>query len=38
MTLTDQKKQALELYVNQSFTQQQIANALGVCVRTVHNW
>ncbi len=38
MTLSDQKKQALELYVNQSFTQQQIANALGVCVRTVHNW
>jgi transposase-like protein len=38
MTLTDQKKQALELYVNQSFTQQQIADAVGVCVRTIHNW
>ncbi len=38
MTLTDQKKQALELYVNQSFTQQQVADAVGVCVRTIHNW
>ena len=38
MTLTDQKKQALDLYINQSFTQQQVADAVGVCVRTVHNW
>jgi hypothetical protein len=38
MTLTDQKKQALDLYVNQSFTQQQIADSVGVCVRTIHNW
>ncbi len=38
MTLTDQKKQALELYVNQSYTQQQVADAVGVCVRTIHNW
>ncbi len=38
MTLTEQKKQALELYVNQSFTQQQVADAVGVCIRTVRNW
>jgi hypothetical protein len=38
MTLTDQKKQALDLYINQSFTQQQVADAVGVCVRTIHNW
>jgi transposase-like protein len=38
MTLTDQKKQALELYVNQSYTQQQVADAVGVCVRTIQNW
>ncbi len=38
MTLTDQKKQALELYVNQSFTQQQVADAIGVCIRTFRNW
>ncbi len=38
MTLTDQKKQALDLYVNQSFTQQQVADSVGVCVRTIHNW
>ncbi len=38
MTLTEQKQQALELYVNQSFTQQQIADTVGVCVRTIHNW
>jgi transposase-like protein len=38
MTLTDQKKQALDLYVNQSYTQQQVADAVGVCVRTIHNW
>ncbi len=38
MTLTDQKKQALDLYVNQSLTQQQVADAVGVCVRTIHNW
>jgi len=29
MHLNEQKKQALERYVNQSYTQQQIANALG---------
>ena len=38
MTLTDQKKHALDLYINQSYTQQQIADAVGVCVRTIHNW
>jgi transposase-like protein len=38
MTLTEQKKQALDLYINQSFTQQQVADAVGVCVRTIHNW
>jgi len=38
MLLNEQKKQALELYINQNHTQQQIANALGICVRTVYNW
>ncbi len=38
MTLTEQKQTALDLYVNQSFTQQQVADALGVTVRTIHNW
>jgi transposase-like protein len=38
MFLNEQKKQALELYINQNHTQQQIANALGICVRTVYNW
>eukprot|EP01041_Mallomonas_annulata_P016797 gene16797-34899_t len=38
MTLPDQKKQALDLYINQSYTQQQVADAIGVCVRTIHNW
>ncbi len=38
MTLTEQKQTALDLYVNQSFTQQQIADAIGVTARTVHNW
>ena len=38
MTLTEQKQTALDLYVNQSFTQQQIADAIGVTVRTIHNW
>jgi len=38
MILNEQKKQALELYINQNHTQQQIANALGICVRTVYNW
>jgi hypothetical protein len=35
MTLTEQKKQALDLYINQSYTQQQVADAVGVCVRTI---
>jgi len=38
MLLNEQKKQALELYINQNHTQQQVANALGICVRTVYNW
>jgi len=34
MLLNEQKKQALEPYINQNHTQQQIANALGKRIST----